>query len=114
MDRAGPVGVDGEVQPIQLDAARGALLDVPRPAPFAFARGRSRIEVAGTAPIAVARDEDFSLEAPALRHGNLRLLPLLLRRDAGPVSRSLLRFVNLRRRHLLHEGIAENSVLLLT
>src|SRR5207244_144443 len=68
MDRAGPVGVDGEVQPIQLDVAGGALLDVPRPAAFAFARGRSRIEVAGTAKIAVARDEDFSSEAPALRH----------------------------------------------
>src|SRR5437870_12163923 len=64
VDRAGPVDVDGEAQPIQLDVARGSLLDVPRPAPFAFARGRSRIEVAGTTPIAVARDKDFSVEAP--------------------------------------------------
>src|SRR5216684_6644561 len=39
VDRAGPVGVDGEIQPIQLDVPRGARVDVPRPAPFAFARG---------------------------------------------------------------------------
>src|SRR5438876_952395 len=68
MDCAGPVDVNGEAQPMQFDVAIGALLDVPRPAPFAFSGGRSRIEIAGTAPIAVARDEDFSAEMPALCH----------------------------------------------
>jgi hypothetical protein len=68
VDRAGPVGVDGEVQPIQLDVARGAIIDVPRPASFTFARGRPRVEVARTAPVAVARDEDSSLEVPAFCH----------------------------------------------
>ncbi len=32
MDRAGPIDVDGKIQPVQLDLAIGAFLDVPRPA----------------------------------------------------------------------------------
>src|SRR6266545_3092953 len=57
VDRAGPVGVDGEVEPIQFDVTGGALLDVPRPA-----------------PIAVARDEDVSVETPALCHVTLQIV----------------------------------------
>src|SRR6266542_2248488 len=68
MDRAWPVDVDGEAQAIQVDVAIRTLLDVPRPAPFAFALCRQRIEVARTAPVAVASDENFSVEVPALCH----------------------------------------------
>src|SRR6185503_19516991 len=40
----------------------------PRPASFALAGGRACVEVAGTAPIAVARNEDLSVQAPACCH----------------------------------------------
>src|SRR5437773_6574457 len=68
VNRAGPVDVDGEAQAIEPDVAKRALLDVPRPAAFAFASGWPRVEVAGTAPIAIARDKHLSIEAPALCH----------------------------------------------
>src|SRR5437867_1833274 len=68
VDRAGPVRVDREAQTVQLDVAGRALFDMPRPTSFAFAGRRSRIEVARTAPVAVARDEDVSVEVPAVCH----------------------------------------------
>src|SRR5687768_4311069 len=62
MDCARPVDEDREVQPVEPDVAERAFLDVPAPAAFAFAGGRGRIEVARAAPIAVARDENFSVQ----------------------------------------------------
>jgi hypothetical protein len=68
VDCAGPVDEHGEVQPVEPDVAERALLDVPAPPAFAFAGGRGCIEVAGAAPIAVAGDENFSAQVPAIRH----------------------------------------------
>src|SRR5262249_36115491 len=68
MDRARPVDVYRKAQAVQPDIVGEAVLDVPRPSAFAFAFRRRRVEVAGTPPIAVARDQDLSIETPALRH----------------------------------------------
>src|SRR5882672_4337151 len=68
VNRTRPVDEHGKVQTIQLHVAGGSLIDMPRPAAFALAGGRSRVEVAGTAPVAVARDEHASIESPALEH----------------------------------------------
>jgi hypothetical protein len=68
VDRPGPFDEHGEVQPVEPDVAKRSHLDVPAPSAFAFPARRGRIEVAGAAPIAVARDENFSVQVPAVRH----------------------------------------------
>src|SRR5262249_23014602 len=68
MDRAPPVDVPRKAQPIQPDVVRDSVLDVPRPSALALAFRGQRVEVAGTTPVAVARDDDLAVEAPALRH----------------------------------------------
>src|SRR6476620_3374652 len=68
VDRPGPIDEHGEVQSIEPNVAKHALLDVPAPSAFAFAARRGRIEVARAAPVAVARDENFSVQMPAIRH----------------------------------------------
>ena len=68
VDRPGPIDEHGEVQPVEPDVAKRTLLDVPAPSAFAFAARGGRIEVTGTAPIAVARNENFSVQVPAIRH----------------------------------------------
>src|SRR3990170_3463423 len=73
MDRAGPVDEDGEVQSIEPDFPKCAVLDVPYPPALAFAGGWQRVEVAWTAPVAVARDERLALQEPGFGHRNLEL-----------------------------------------
>jgi len=68
VDRPGPIDEHREVQPVEPDVTKRTLLDVPAPSAFAFAARRRRIEVARAAPIAVARDENLSVQVPAIRH----------------------------------------------
>ena len=86
VDRPGPIDEHGEVQPVEPDIAKRSLLDVPAPSAFAFAARRGRIEVAGAAPIAVARDENFSVQVPAIRHVTPRV-PQQWIATAGVVKR---------------------------
>src|SRR5205814_2661094 len=68
MNGAGPVDVHRKVQAIESSWAVHSLLDVPRPSAFAFPGRRRRVKVAGTTPIAVAGDEDLSVQVPAFSH----------------------------------------------
>ena len=65
VDRAWPVREDGEGQTVERHVAEAAGLDVPRPTALAVALRRTSVDVAGTAPVAVARDQDRPAERPA-------------------------------------------------
>ena len=75
VNRPRPVRVDGKIHIVEHDVTGRSRVDVPRPAAFAFAGGRRRVEVAGTPPVAIARGEYSSVQSPALEH---RWEPLVL------------------------------------
>src|SRR5262245_15816140 len=56
MNRARPLHEHREVQAVECDVAELTVLDVPAPSAFTVAGRRHRVEVAGTSPIAIARD----------------------------------------------------------
>src|SRR5207249_752388 len=64
VDRARPRGEDRAREPVETDAVAVALLDHPRPAALAEAGRRPRVVVAGTAVVAVARDQHGPLQRP--------------------------------------------------
>src|SRR5258708_40273652 len=68
VDRRGPVREQRGAQAVEANVIDVPLLDDPDPAAFAVAAARPRVEVAGAAPIAIAGDEDVTIQLPC-RHG---------------------------------------------
>src|SRR3954468_9166875 len=63
-NRSGPLGIHGKIQSIQRHTVGRSVFDVPGPAALTLAVSWQRVEVAGAAVIAIARDEHRALEVP--------------------------------------------------
>src|SRR5438270_9217108 len=81
VDRSGPVDVDREVEPGEVDLVEVALLDVPRPTAFALPGRRRCVEVARAAVIAIACDHQLALQrpghGPSMSYLRIRLRPVV-------------------------------------
>src|SRR5713101_5043419 len=81
VNRGRPVGVQADVQVVESQVAVGPLFDVPGPAALTLARGGTPVHIARTPVIALARDDDLTLDHPVSRlHGcdvspQLHILP---------------------------------------
>src|SRR5207253_10167264 len=65
VNRAWPIAKHRQSETVQAEATEPALLHVPDPPALALAVTRKRVEVARTAVVAVARDQERSLQSPA-------------------------------------------------
>src|SRR5688572_10962040 len=68
VNRTRPVDVNREVQTVERGVHVGAVFYMPRPAAFAFSGRRKRVEVAGAAPVTVARNEHLAGYTPLFTH----------------------------------------------
>ncbi len=69
VNRTRPVHVDGEVEAVESCVVIDSFIDMPRPAALAFPGSGPRVEVAWATPIAVACNENLSVEMPSIAHG---------------------------------------------
>jgi hypothetical protein len=75
VDGAGPLDDDGEVETVERDVPVASLVHVPGPPSFTVIVRRVRVEIARTAPVAVACDQYRAAQPPLLAHHTIRQVP---------------------------------------